>query len=86
MPRRRQGYKLNYVLLAILAKRGPVPTRVLRRLFGRGVYAYIRRLRESGVADSRGGAVALSEAFKNLINLYLRKIDEEEREISQLEK
>lgn len=86
MPRRRQGYKLNYVLLAILAKREVVPTRVLRRLFGRGVYAYIRRFKESGVADSRDGAVTLSEAFKNLINLYLRKIDEEEKEINRLKK
>ena len=75
MPRRRQGYKLNYVILAILAKRGSAPVKALRRLFGRRVYAYLRRLEESGVIVVRSGVASLNTSFNDLINLYLRDLE-----------
>lgn len=80
MPRRRQGYKLNYVLLALVVRREVVQARVLRKIFGRRVYAYLRRLRESGVVVVRDGVVSLNTSFKDLINAYARDIERIERE------
>ena len=80
MPKRRQGYKLNYVLLALIARREVVQARVLRRLFGRRVYAYLNRLRESGVVVVRDGVVSINTSFKDLINAYARDIERIEKE------
>ena len=80
MPRRRQGYKLNYVLLALLVRRGSAQVRVLRRLFGPRVYAYLRRLEESGVVVIRSGVASLNTSFNDLVNLYLRDLEKAREE------
>ena len=80
MPRRRQGYKLNYVLLAILVRRGSAQVRALRRLFGPRVYAYLRRLEEAGVVVVRSGVASLNTSFNDLINLHLRDLEKAREE------
>ena len=75
MPKRRQGYKLNYVLLALLVRRGSAPVKALRRLFGRRVYAYLARLEESGVVVVRSGVASLNTSFNDLVRLYQRELD-----------
>ena len=83
MPRRREGYKLNYVILALLVRRGSAQVRVLRRLFGPRVYAYLRRLEESGVVVIRSGVASLNTSFNDLINLHLRDLEREARAEAQ---
>ena len=75
MPRRRLGYNLSQVLLALIIRRGSVQVRVLRRLFGRGVYAYLERLEESGVVVVRDGIASVNTSFNDLINTYIRDIE-----------
>ena len=76
MPRRRQGYNLTHVLIALLVMYGTVRERTLRKVLRRGVYPYLRRLRQAGVVDYRDGVVTLSPGFKELINVYARGIEE----------
>ena len=85
MPRRRQGYKLNYVILALLVRRGSASVKTLRRLFGRRVYAYLRRLEESGVVVIRSGVASLNTSFNDLINLHLRDLERERAAASAAE-
>ena len=82
MPRRRQGYNLTHVLLALLIRYEVVRERTLRRVLGRRVYPYLRRLRESGVVVYRDGIVSLNTSFKDLINAYARDIEKVEKKPS----
>ena len=79
MPRRRQGYNLTHVLIALLVMHGTVRERTLRKILRRGVYPYLRRLRQAGVVDYRDGVVTLSPGFRELINAYVRGIEEIEK-------
>ena len=79
MPKRRQGYNLTHVLLALLVRYEVVRERTLRKVLGRRVYPYLRRLRQSGVVIYRDGVVSINTSFKDLINAYARDIEEFEK-------
>ncbi|GAB6947594.1 hypothetical protein JCM16161A_17240 [Vulcanisaeta sp. JCM 16161] len=75
MPRRKQGYNLTHVLIALMARKEVVRERELRRLFSRRVYPYLMHLEAAGVITIKDGVVAINTSFKDLINLYLRDIE-----------
>ena len=77
MPRRKQGYNLTHVLIALLVRYEVVRERTLRKLLGKRVYPYLRRLRQSGVVVYRDGVVSINTSFKDLINMYTREIEKE---------
>ena len=77
MPPRRQGYNLTHVLIALIIKHETIRERTLRKLLGKRVYAYLRRLRRSGVVIYRDGIVSINTSFKDLINMYAREIEKE---------
>ena len=79
MPRRRQGYNLTHVLLALLIRYEVIRERTLRKILRRSVYPYLRRLRQAGVVNYRDGVVTLSPGFRELINAYARDIEEIEK-------
>ena len=83
MPRRRQGYNLTHVLLALILRYEVVRERTLRKVLGRRVYAYLRRLRQAGVVMIRDGVVSLNTSFKDLINTYARDIEKIEKKREQ---
>ncbi len=66
---------MTHVLLVLIARRETVQTKELRRLFGKNVYAYLDRLRESGVITVHDDVVTLNSSFRDLINLYMRELD-----------
>lgn len=74
MPRRRQGYALTHVLLALLTRRG-YRLAELRRVFGDRVYAYVEHLRSVGVVVIRDGVVSLNTSFMDTVRLYEKDLE-----------
>ena len=76
VPPSGQGYKLTHVLLFLIARRGRVRARVLRRVFGDRVYPYLHYLERQGVVRiSEDGIVYVNTSFLDTIRLYEREIE-----------